>query len=62
VKERRITLPTGGKGRSKRYPDIVAKLTEEVPVGYKEVAISRDGQGYYYASLWIETKIAPSTS
>ncbi len=46
-----ITLPTGGKGKNKRYPDVVAKLTEEAPTGYKEVAISRDGQGHYYASF-----------
>src|SRR5579884_1572217 len=51
VEGRLIRLPTGGKGRNKRYPDVVAKLTEEAPIGYKEVAISRDGRGHYYASF-----------
>jgi putative transposase len=48
-----ITLPTGGGGKHgpKRFPDVKAKLTEEAPIGYKEVAISRDGQGHYYASF-----------
>jgi putative transposase len=46
-----VTLPTGGKGRNKRYPNIAARLTEEAPACYKEVAISRDGQGHYYASF-----------
>jgi putative transposase len=39
---RSIMLPTGGKGKSKRYPDVVARLTEEAPTGYRDVAISRD--------------------
>jgi hypothetical protein len=39
VKARRITLPTGGEGRNKRFPDIIAKLTEEALTGYKEVAV-----------------------
>ena len=51
IEGKHVTLPTGGKGKSKRYPDVVAKLTEEAPTGYKEVAISRDGQGRYYASF-----------
>ncbi|HJT56707.1 MAG TPA: transposase [Ktedonobacteraceae bacterium] len=46
-----ITLPTGGKGKHKHFPNVVAKLTEAAPTGYKEVAISRDGQGHYYASF-----------
>src|SRR6185312_16579937 len=47
-----VILPTGGKGkRNKRFPDIVAGLTEEVPQGYREVAISRDARGNYYASF-----------
>ncbi len=51
-----ITLPTGGKGKHKRSPDVVATLTEEAPTGYKQVAISRDGQGHYYASFVHEVK------
>src|SRR5215467_2227120 len=38
-----VLLPTGGKSeRTKRFPTIRARLTEPVPPGYKEVAISRD--------------------
>src|SRR6266702_1664364 len=51
VEGMRITLPTGGKGKNKHFPDVVAKLTEGAPTGCKEVAISRDGQGHYYASF-----------
>src|SRR2546426_405201 len=51
IEGRLITLPTGGKGKNKQFPDVKASLTEEAPTGYKEVAISRDGQGHYYASF-----------
>ncbi len=53
VEGKHITLPTGG-GRNwgpKHFPDVVATLTEEAPTCYKEVAISRDAQGHYYASF-----------
>jgi putative transposase len=47
-----LRLPTGGKGKkNKQYPDILAQLTEEAPQGYKEVGISRDSRGNYYASF-----------
>jgi putative transposase len=48
-----VLLPTGG-GRGKKdnpYPTIVARLTETPPTGYKEVAVSRDARGHYYASF-----------
>jgi putative transposase len=51
-----ILLPTGG-GRGKKdkpYPTIRALLTECVPAGYQEVAISRDARGHYYASFVYE--------
>jgi putative transposase len=52
-----VTLPTGGKGnKNKRYPDVVARLSEEAPTGYRDVAISRDGQGHYYASFVHDVK------
>lgn len=52
VKGNTVILPTGGRGKNeKRFPDIVAGLTEEVPDGYREVAISRDARGNYYASF-----------
>jgi len=46
-----LTLPTGGRGKSKRFPNIVARLTEEAPNDFGEVAISRDARGNYYASF-----------
>jgi len=43
-----LRVPTGGKGaQKKRYPDILAELTEH----YREVAISRDARGNYVASF-----------
>lgn len=53
-------LPTGsGRGkRDKPYPTIRAELTESVPSGYKEVAISRDARGHYHASFVYETQEA----
>jgi putative transposase len=53
-----LRLPTGGKGKHKRFPDIMATLTEEAPSGYKEVAISRDGFGRYFASFSYEVQEA----
>ena len=46
-----ITLPTGGKGHNKHHPNVVAHLTETPPEHFKEVAISRDARGHYYASF-----------
>jgi putative transposase len=46
-----LILPTGGKGKHKKYPDVRAKLTEEAPKDFGEVAISRDARGNYYASF-----------
>src|SRR5260370_42462457 len=53
----RLSLPTGGGGKTgipKRYPNIVARLTEPAPAHYREVAISRDARGNYYASFVTE--------
>ena len=54
VEGNRLTLPTGGGGKSsmaKRYPNVVAQLTEPAPANYREVAISRDARAHYYASF-----------
>ncbi len=51
IENNRLILPTGGRGKNKKYPDIRAKLTEEAPAEFGEVAISRDAQGNYYASF-----------
>jgi putative transposase len=53
-----LRLPTGGKGKNKPFPDIMATLAEEAPAGYKEVAISRDGFGRYFASFSYEVQEA----
>ncbi len=50
----RLILPTGGKGSHKRFPNIVAALAEVPPCGFREVAISRDARGHYYASFVYE--------
>ena len=57
----KFILPTGGKGKHKRFPNIVARLTEEVPPTFREVAISRDARGNYYASFVSEQPEQPST-
>jgi putative transposase len=52
-----IILPTGGgtnKGTPKRYPNIVAHLTEEPPAHFREVAITRDAYGHYSCSFVYE--------
>src|SRR5207248_11641200 len=51
IEGNKLLLPTGGKGSRKRFPTIVAGLTEAVPTGFKEVAISRDARGDYHASF-----------
>ena len=52
-----LTLPTGGRGKHKRFPNIVARLTETPPVEFGEVAISRDARGNYYASFTYQEKV-----
>ena len=57
IKGKTLILPTGGKGaKNKQYPNIEAELTEEPPEGFREVAISRDGRGDYYASFSYRVK------
>ncbi len=48
-----IVLPTGGGARwgPKRFPNIVAQLTETPPEHFHEVAVSRDARGNYYCSF-----------
>ncbi len=46
-----LTLPTGGRSKYKRFPNVVARLTDTPPVDFGEVAISRDARGNYYASF-----------
>jgi putative transposase len=53
VQGKTIVLPTGGGGNwgPKRYQNIVAHLTEELPDRFHEVAVSRDARGNYYCSF-----------
>jgi putative transposase len=53
VQGKAIILPTGGGGNwgPKRYPNIVAHLTEDPPDHFHEVAVSRDSRGNYYCSF-----------
>src|SRR6266704_739766 len=46
-----LILPTGGGGKHgpKKYPNVEARLAEIPPDGFREVAISRDARGNYYA-------------
>ena len=53
-----LILPTAGKGSHKKYSDVRAKLTEQAPAEFGEVAISRDARDNYYASLALR---GPST-
>jgi putative transposase len=65
VEGNRLTLPTGGGGKSgivKRFPNIVARPTEPAPANYREVAISRDARGHYYASFVTEQSVATPRS
>ncbi len=51
-----LILPTGGGHNwgPKRYPNIVAHLTEDPPEHFREVAVSRDARGNYYCSFVYE--------
>src|SRR5262249_32012750 len=65
VEGSRLYLSTGGGGKSgvaKRYPNIAARLTEPAPTNYRELAISRDARGHYYASFVAEEPDTASRS
>ena len=48
VQGKTITLPTGGHSWGpKRYPNVVAHLTEDPPEHFHEIAVSRDARGNY---------------
>jgi putative transposase len=46
-----IELPTGGKVCHKRFPNVIATLTEIPPTVYGDVAVSRDVRGNYFCSF-----------
>jgi len=54
-----LTLPTGGRGKHKRFPNVIAKLTDTPPVDFGEVAISRDARGYYASFTYKEQEQTP---
>ena len=51
IEGNRLTLPTGGMGKRKRFPNVVATLMDTPPQEFGEVAIARDARGNYYASF-----------
>ena len=51
---KRLILPTGGQEQHKQFPNVLATLAEVPPCGFREVAISRDARGHYYASFVYE--------
>jgi putative transposase len=51
---RQLILPTGGREQHKRLPNVLARLAEVPPCGFREVAISRDARGHYHASFVYE--------
>ncbi len=59
IEGKTLLLPTGGRGAKKRFPTVVATLTETPPAVFKEVAISRDGRGDYYASFPYQVEEQP---
>jgi len=56
VEGKTLHLPTAARGKNKVYPEILAELTEQPPGSFREVAISRDGRGDYYASFSYRVK------
>ncbi len=59
VQGQQLMLPTGGRGKTKRLPDIHATLTETAPTPLREVAITKDAEGHYYATFLSETSESP---
>ncbi len=55
IEGKSIRLPTGGKGKNKRYPDIRATLTEEPPKDFKFGRIS-SGMSSGHSCLGYEEK------
>jgi putative transposase len=53
-----IVLPTGGRGKAKKYPNVVGELTEVPPNGFKEVAVTRDARGRYYCCFVYEVELS----
>lgn len=51
VQGKTLELPTGGKGRHKRFPNVIATMTEAPPTTYGDVAVSRDARGNYFCSF-----------
>jgi putative transposase len=55
-----IELPTGGKGRNKKFPNVKAYLSEIPPEGFGDVAVTRDAHGDYYCSfVYDDTGVQP---
>jgi len=62
IEGKTLILPTRGKGKNKQYPNVQAVLTEMPPESFREVAISRDARGNYYASFSFREQEEPQQS
>ena len=62
IEGKTLILPTGGKGKNKKYPNVQAVLTETPPESFREVAISRDARGNYSASFSYREQEEPQQS
>ena len=59
VERQTLMLPTGGRGIHKRFPDVHAQLTETPPVPFREVAVTKDAEGDYYATFLSDASESP---
>ena len=59
VEGKTFTLPTGGRGKNKTRPNVRAKLTEDPLSPFREVSITKDAEGHYYATFLSEMSEPP---
>ena len=57
LKGNKVILPTGGKGKNKKYRCVEAVLAEKPPREYRSVAVSRNSGGKYYCSFVYDKEV-----
>ena len=57
IKNNKVVLPTGGKGKNKKYHSVRGILTEKPPREYRSVAVSREASGKYYCSFVYDKEV-----
>ncbi|KST62235.1 RNA-guided endonuclease InsQ/TnpB family protein [Mastigocoleus testarum] len=57
LKGNKVILPTGGKGKNKKYHSVRGILTEKPPREYRSVVVSRDASGKYYCSFMYDKEV-----